>query len=95
MGKVGLNKKVFVFLLMEATFDSFPPELTTNYTVSKVLEKAACGEGQAVLQGARRALGCHEDHLQARNQLQRRQQVLQCAEHGRGVNPADLVPCTF
>ena len=29
---------------MEATFDSFPPELTTNFTMSKVLEKAACGE---------------------------------------------------
>ena len=24
--------------------DSFPPELNTKYTVSKVLEKGACGE---------------------------------------------------
>ena len=29
---------------MEATSDSFPPELTTKYKVSKVLEKAACAE---------------------------------------------------
>ena len=29
---------------MEATSDSFPPELTTKYTVSKVLGKGACGE---------------------------------------------------
>ena len=29
---------------MEATSDSFPPELTTKYTVSKVLKKVAYGE---------------------------------------------------
>ena len=29
---------------MEATCDSFFPELTTKYMVSKVLEKGACGE---------------------------------------------------
>ena len=29
---------------MEATSDSFPPELTTKYKVSKVLEKVACAE---------------------------------------------------
>ena len=40
----GSNKKVFVFMSMEATSDSFPPELTTKYTVSKVLGKGACGE---------------------------------------------------
>ena len=40
----GLNKKVFVFLSMEATSDSFPPMLTTKYMVSKVLEKGACEE---------------------------------------------------
>ena len=40
----GLNKKVFVFMSMEATSDGFPPELTTKYTVSKVLEKGACRE---------------------------------------------------
>ena len=37
----GSNKKVFVFMSMEATSDSFPPELTTKYTVSKVLGKGA------------------------------------------------------
>ena len=40
----GLNKKVFVFMSMEATPYSFPPKLITKYTVSKVLEKGACGE---------------------------------------------------
>ena len=29
---------------MEATFESFPLELTTKYTVSKVPEKGDCGE---------------------------------------------------
>ena len=28
---------------MEATADSYPPELTTKYSVSKVLWKGACG----------------------------------------------------
>ena len=32
----GLNKKVFIFMSMEATSDSLHPELTTKYTVSKV-----------------------------------------------------------
>ena len=41
---VGSNKKLFVFMLMKATGDSFPPKLTTKYTVSKVLRKGACGE---------------------------------------------------
>ena len=41
---LGLNKNVFIFMSMEATSNSFPPELTTEYTVSKVLEKAAFGE---------------------------------------------------
>ena len=36
-----LNKKVFVFILMEATSDSFPLKLTTKYTVIKVLGKGA------------------------------------------------------
>ena len=40
----GLNKKVFVFMSMEATTNSFPTELTTKYMVSKVLERGACGE---------------------------------------------------
>ena len=38
---LGSNKNVFIFMLMEATSDSFPPELTTKYMVSKVL----AGEG--------------------------------------------------
>ena len=40
----GSNKKVFLFMLMEATSDIFPGELTTKYTVSKVLGKGACEE---------------------------------------------------
>ena len=39
----GSNNKVFVFMLMEATSDSFPPKFSTKYTVSKVLGKGACG----------------------------------------------------
>ena len=31
-------------MLMGATSDSFPDELTTKYMMRKVLEKAACGE---------------------------------------------------
>ena len=38
---LGSNKKVFVFMSMEATSDSFPPKLTTKYTVSKVFRKGA------------------------------------------------------
>ena len=38
---LGSNKKVFVFMSMEAISDSFPPELTTKYTVSKMLGKGA------------------------------------------------------
>ena len=38
---LGSNKKVLEFMSMEATSDSFPPELTTKYTVSKVLGKEA------------------------------------------------------
>ena len=38
---LGLNKKVFIIMSMEATFDTFPPKLTTKYTVSKVLGKEA------------------------------------------------------
>ena len=38
---LGSNKKVYVFMLMEATSDSFPPEFTTKYTVIKVLGKGA------------------------------------------------------
>ena len=33
---------------MEATSDSFSPQLTPKYTVSKVLEKEACGEVRLV-----------------------------------------------
>ena len=40
----GLIRKVFVFMSMKATSDSFLPVLTTKYTVSKVLEKVAIGE---------------------------------------------------
>ena len=35
----GSNKKVFVFISIKATSDSFPPDLITKYTVSKVLGK--------------------------------------------------------
>ena len=38
---LGSKEKVFVFMSMEATSDSFPPELTTKNTVSKVLGKGA------------------------------------------------------
>ena len=31
-------------MLIEATSDSFPPELTTKYMVSKVLGEGVCGE---------------------------------------------------
>ena len=40
----GLYKKVFLFMSIEATSYSFPPELTTKYTVSKMLKKGACRE---------------------------------------------------
>ena len=40
----GSNKKVFVFISMEVTADSFSPELTTKYRVSKVLGKGVCRE---------------------------------------------------
>ena len=40
---LGSNKKVFVFMLMEAISDSFPPQSTTKNTVSKVLGKGASG----------------------------------------------------
>ena len=40
----GLNKKVFIFMSMEATSDSLPPELTTKSMVSNVLGKGACCE---------------------------------------------------
>ena len=39
----GSKKKVFVFMSIGATSDSFPPELTTKYKVSKVRGKGACG----------------------------------------------------
>ena len=35
------NTKVFVFMLIKATSDIFPTELTTKYLVSKVLGKGA------------------------------------------------------
>ena len=40
----GSNNKVFVFMSLEATSESYPSKLTTKYTVSKVLEKGACEE---------------------------------------------------
>ena len=74
---LGSKKQLFVFMSVEATSDSFPPELTTKYTVSKVLGK-----------GARFAQGCHQDQLQAHNRYhcQRRRQLLQLAE--QGINPS-------
>ena len=58
----GLNKKVFIFMSMEATSDSLPPKLTTKYTVSKVLKK-----GLAVIStvhyGDRLAQGYNQDQL--------------------------------
>jgi len=40
----GANKKVYVFMSSEPSSDVFPSELTSKYTVSKVLGKGACGE---------------------------------------------------
>ena len=37
--KYGMNKTVFIFMLMETTSDSFLPKLTTKWTVNKVLRK--------------------------------------------------------
>ena len=66
---------------MEATSDSFPPELTTKYTMNKVLGKGARGK---VRLGARLAQGCHKCHLQVSNchHLHQRRQLLQRAEQG-------------
>ena len=38
---LGSNINVFLFMLMEATSDSFPPKLTTKYMMSKALGKGA------------------------------------------------------
>jgi len=40
----GQHKKVFVFMSNEAQSESFPAELTSSYTVSKMLGRGACGE---------------------------------------------------
>lgn len=40
----GPVKKVFVFMSSESQTEQFPPQLTSKYTVSKVLGKGACGE---------------------------------------------------
>ena len=40
----GANKKVFVFISNEETEETFPAELTSNYTVSKVLGTGASAE---------------------------------------------------
>ena len=47
-----LNKKVFVFMSIEATSDSFPPQLTTKYTVIKVLVKGPAGSRVRQLEGS-------------------------------------------
>ena len=40
----GYNKKVFVFMSMDGQTEIFPNQLTSKYTVSKVLGRGACGE---------------------------------------------------
>ena len=37
--KYGMNEKLFIFMSMKATSDSFLPKLTTKWTVNKVLGK--------------------------------------------------------
>ena len=82
----------------EAIGNSFPPKLTTKYTVSKVLRMGACGGGEAGLQGATLAHGCHQDHLQAHNRhhLQLQRQLLQRGEQGMDPSisepPAHHIP---
>ena len=41
----GSSKKVFVFMSLDAGLvESFPPQLTAKYTVSKLLGRGATGE---------------------------------------------------